>query len=110
MAPVLSPQIVDSHHPFPHLEGKVLHIAALLAHKKNERLGLLPVPASLPALVFLPGPPGQYVPVEDILLEYADPQRGHQSGRRNVRRGGGGLPQTDGKAPAPAPPYGRGAR
>ena len=29
MAPVLSPQIVDSHHPFPHLEGKVLHIAAL---------------------------------------------------------------------------------
>ena len=41
--PVLSPQIVDSHHPFPHLEGKVLHIAALLAHKKNERLGLLPV-------------------------------------------------------------------
>ena len=72
MAPVLSPQIVDSHHPFPHLEGKVLHIAALLAHKKNERLGLLPVPASLPALVFLPGQPGQYVPVEDILLEYAD--------------------------------------
>ena len=26
----------------------------------------------LPALVFLPGQPGQYVPVEDILLEYAD--------------------------------------
>lgn len=24
IAPVLSPQIVDSHHPFPHLEGKVL--------------------------------------------------------------------------------------
>ena len=40
IAPVLSPQIVDSHHPFPHLEGKVLHIAALLSHKKTERLVL----------------------------------------------------------------------
>ena len=36
IAPVLSPQIVDSHHPFPHLEGKVLHIAALLSHKKDR--------------------------------------------------------------------------
>lgn len=42
IAPVLSPQVVDSHHPFPHLEGKVLHIAVLLSHKKNERLGLIP--------------------------------------------------------------------
>lgn len=70
VAPVLSPQIVDAHHPFPHLEGKVLHIAALLGHKKNERLGLLPVPASLPPLVFLPGSGKRYVPIEEILLAY----------------------------------------
>ena len=49
--PVLSPQIVDAHHPFPHLEGKVLHIAARLKVGKGEMLGLIPVPASLPALV-----------------------------------------------------------
>lgn len=72
IAPVLSPQIVDSHHPFPHLEGKVLHIAALLSHKKNERLGLLPVPASLPPVVFLPETPSRYILTEDILLAYAD--------------------------------------
>lgn len=72
IAPVLSPQIVDSHHPFPHLEGKVLHIAALLSHKKTERLGLLPVPASLPPVVFLPETPSRYIPTEDILLAYAD--------------------------------------
>ena len=70
IAPVLSPQIVDAHHPFPHLEGKVLHIAALLSRKKSERLGLLPVPASLPALVFLPGEEKRYIPIEDVLLEY----------------------------------------
>ena len=72
IAPVLSPQIVDSHHPFPHLEGKVLHIAALLSHKKTERLGLLPVPASLPPVVFLPETPSRYILTEDILLTYAD--------------------------------------
>lgn len=72
IAPVLSPQIVDSHHPFPHLEGKVLHISALLSHKKTERLGLLPVPASLPPVVFLPETPSRYILTEDILLAYAD--------------------------------------
>ena len=72
IAPVLSPQIVDSHHPFPHLEGKVLHIAALLSHKKTERLGLLPVPASLPPVVCLPETPSRYILPEDILLAYAD--------------------------------------
>ena len=72
IAPVLSPQIVDSHHPFPHLEAKVLHIAALLSHKKTERLGLLPVPASLPPVVFLPETPSRYILTEDILLAYAD--------------------------------------
>ena len=63
---------MDSHHPFPHLEGKVLHIAALLSHKKTERLGLLPVPASLPPVVFLPETPSRYILTEDILLAYAD--------------------------------------
>ena len=72
IAPVLSPQVVDSHHPFPHLEGKVLHIAVLLSHKKNERLGLIPVPASLPLITFLPNDKRRYLMTEDILLAFAD--------------------------------------
>ena len=72
IAPVLSPQVVDSHHPFPHLEGKVLHIAVLLSHKKNERLGLIPVPASLPPITFLPNDKRRYLMTEDILLALAD--------------------------------------
>ena len=50
----------------------MLHIAALLSHKKTERLGLLPVPASLPPVVFLPDAPSRYILTEDILLAYAD--------------------------------------
>ena len=33
IAPVLSPQIVDSHHPFPHLEGKVLCATGKSVHR-----------------------------------------------------------------------------
>lgn len=69
--PVLSPQIVDAHHPFPHLEGKMLYIGVLLRHKKNEVFGLLPVPASLPPLVFLNDKKNRYVSIEAILLEHA---------------------------------------
>lgn len=50
---VLSPQIVDSHHPFPHLSNKALYIAAMLENKKGRpSLGFLPVPSSLPAFVW----------------------------------------------------------
>ena len=70
--PVLSPQIVDTNHPFPHLEGKMLYVGVLLAKKKSEVLGLLPVPASLPPVVFLPGDQGRYLLMETVLYEYAD--------------------------------------
>lgn len=70
--PLLSPQIVDSQHPFPHLESKVIHIGVLLGRKKNELLGLIPMPASLPELVFLPDSRNRYVPLESILFSYAD--------------------------------------
>ena len=69
--PVLSPQIVDSHHPFPHLGSKVLHVGVLLGHKKSELLGLIPVPASLPRVVTLPEGQGRYVLIEELLQAYA---------------------------------------
>ncbi len=70
--PILSPQIVDSHHPFPHLGSKVVHVGVLLGRKKGELLGLIPVPAPLPAVVYLHEQPGRYVLLEEILLSYAD--------------------------------------
>ena len=33
--PVLSPQIIDKHHPFPHLDNKKLYISAVLKGKKK---------------------------------------------------------------------------
>ena len=66
--PILSPQIVDSHHPFPHFVNKVLHVGALLKDKRGEVFGVIPMPASLPQVLFLPGADVRYVKMPDILL------------------------------------------
>lgn len=70
--PILSPQIVDTHHPFPHIANKEIYIIALLKHKADLILGLLPVPNMLPEIVFLPGSDIRYIRSEKILLEYAN--------------------------------------
>lgn len=70
--PILSPQIVDSHHPFPHLGSKLTHVAALLKRKKGELLGLIPVPGSVPRVIYLQSGSGRFVLLEELLLSYAD--------------------------------------
>lgn len=70
--PILSPQIVDTHHPFPHLQNKVVHIGAMLRRKNHDVFALLPVPASLPDVIFLPGSAARYIAVEDVMYEFAD--------------------------------------
>lgn len=71
IAPILSPQIIDLHHPFPHLINKATYITVLLKQKKKVTLGMIPTPAALPKLIFLPGNKLQYILVEQIILEYA---------------------------------------
>ena len=70
--PVLSPQIVDEHHPFPFVANKALHVAVELQKKKRTIMGLIPMPAALPALLFLPGEVIRYVHLEDIVCRYAE--------------------------------------
>ncbi len=68
--PILSPQIVDSLHPFPHIPTKDLYIFALLKHKNDTILGVLPVPKSLPEVIFLPGSDVRFIRTEKVLYEY----------------------------------------
>lgn len=72
VTPILSPQIIDTHHPFPHLQNKVLHAAAILRFKNKEVFGVIPVPAALPSVLFLPGTGLRYIQMEDILLAHLD--------------------------------------
>jgi len=72
IAPILSPQIVDSHHPFPHLQNKVLHIAARLKYKGKETFGCVQVPSVLPAVLYLPGNGVRFISISEIIQEYID--------------------------------------
>lgn len=70
--PILSPQIVDSHHPFPFIANKSLSIIYLLKFKGRTTLGVLPIPTSLPQVVFLPGSEIRYIRTEKILFEFGE--------------------------------------
>ncbi len=65
--PLLSPQIIDRSHPFPHLKNKALYAAALLRDKDKELLGIVGVPESVPPILFLPGDHAKFVRTETIL-------------------------------------------
>ena len=71
--PVLSPQIVDTHHPFPHLKNNVVHVGAWVKYKSREVFAVIPMPESLPAVLFLPGSSGlHYIRMEKIVIAYLD--------------------------------------
>lgn len=72
IAPLLSPQIVDTHHPFPHLQNKVIHIGALLKYKNKEVFAVIPVPNIFPDIVFLPGSDIRYILTEEIIIEHLE--------------------------------------
>lgn len=72
LRPLLSPQIIDPSHPFPHLKNKGLYAAALLRDRAHNRLllGIVGVPEAAPAILPVPGRAGAYVRTEQILLEH----------------------------------------
>lgn len=70
--PLLSPQIVDAHHPFPHLANNVIHIGVILKHKSKEVFGVIPMPSSIPPLFYLPGTEIRCIRTENIVLQYVE--------------------------------------
>lgn len=69
--PVLSPQIVDIHHPFPHLPNKSINIFIMMKDKEQTSYGIIPVPQSLPYVIYLPGNSIRYIKIEQVIYEYA---------------------------------------
>lgn len=78
--PILSPQIIDKHHPFPFLSNGSLYILlsldAQLVDKpvkvgKGSSIALVNIPSVLPSYVMIPNTT-HYVLIEDIVLHYID--------------------------------------
>ena len=67
--PVLSPQIVDSSHPFPHLLNKDIYVTASL-NKKEQMLGIVPVSTYVSDILMLPGHDIRYIRMEKVIMEY----------------------------------------
>lgn len=94
IAPFLSPQIINSRHPFPHLENGKLYILVRLddeadskpqkkkkdrekSDKKNEAaegvvLGLIPLPHQVDRLIKLPGRGYQFILLEHAIEMFAE--------------------------------------
>lgn len=70
--PVLSPQIVDPNHPFPHLRSKALYVTATLTQDSKTMLGIVPVPEFISDILYLPGYDIRYIRMEKVLLEYLE--------------------------------------
>ena len=97
--PMLSPQVIDRSHPFPHLKNKALYAAALLtlsgktqgkqtaagkqsggkqaaagkhesAGKQSSVLGIVDVPPSLPRVIMLPGGGVRYIRTEAVIAAH----------------------------------------
>lgn len=70
--PVLSPQIVDANHPFPHLLNKEIYVVASLKQDNKKMMGIVPVPQYISEILFLPGHDIRYIRMEKILMEYLE--------------------------------------
>ncbi len=67
--PLLSPQIIDRNHPFPHLKNKVLYVAALLEEDGVRRFAVVPVPESVTPILRLPGEDTHFIRMENVIAE-----------------------------------------
>ena len=70
--PVLSPQIVDANHPFPHLLNKDIYVVATLKMENNVMLGIVPVPQYISDVLYLPGHDVRYIRMEKVIMEYLE--------------------------------------
>lgn len=93
--PLLSPQVIDRSHPFPHLKNKALYAAALLTlsgkqvggkqaggkqaaagkqqvplGKQPAVLGIVDVPPALPRIIMLPGGGVRYIRTETVIAAH----------------------------------------
>lgn len=70
--PILSPQIVDANHPFPHLLNKELYVIASLKQNGTSMIGIVPVPQFVSDILYLPGHDIRYIRMEKVIKEYLD--------------------------------------
>ena len=80
--PILSPQIVDSRHPFPFLRNKEIYLGVLLRekHPNAQSLGIIPISSQMERLHFVKkNGETQFALVEELVMHYASSIFGKES-------------------------------
>ena len=72
LLPVLSPQIVDANHPFPHLISNQIYVIAYVKDHDKKMVGIVPVPQFVSEIVYLPGNDIRFIRTENIIKEYLE--------------------------------------
>ena len=70
--PILSPQIVDSRHPFPFLRNKEIYLGVLLKEKGEQSLGMIPISSQMERMqVIRQDGRTEFALTEELVLHYA---------------------------------------
>ena len=70
--PILSPQIVDSRHPFPFLRNKEIYLGVLLKEKEGQSLGMIPISSQIERLQLVRRDGHtEFALTEELVLHYA---------------------------------------
>ena len=70
--PILSPQIVDSRHPFPFLRNKEIYLGVLLKEKGEQSLGMVPISSQMERMqVIRRDGRTEFALTEELVLHYA---------------------------------------
>lgn len=71
--PLLSPHVIDKHHPFPFLQQNIIYVAVLLQTKNGRtRLGIIPCSGYFEHFVTLPSKYMKFTLIESLVYKYAD--------------------------------------
>ena len=71
--PILSPQIIDKHHPFPFLKNKETYICTQLQTKGEfVKIAIIPVSTGFDRIVYLPFEKNRFVLIEELVLKYCE--------------------------------------
>ena len=69
--PLLSPIVLDMHHPFPHLLNKQkVVIANVKTRDRPMTMGIIPISDNLPKMIRLPKETLSYLLIEDVVMHF----------------------------------------
>ena len=72
LAPLLAPQIIDIHHPFPFLINKELYIFFRIIENGKTRYGIVPIPSYLPRVIYLNEEKTEFILTESVIYALLD--------------------------------------